>query len=79
MGRKNILNYNMYEAKTRFSEIVEKARGGAEVVLMNRGKPVAKIIPFWVEKKPRKLGFAKDIKMLEGFEDVPDAFEDYLP
>ena len=70
--------YNMYEAKTKLSEIVEKARGGEEVILMNRGVAVAKVVPFEPKKSvQRRLGFAKDIKPLQGFKDIPEGFEDY--
>lgn len=68
----------MYEAKTRLSEIVQKAILGKEVILMNRGEPVAKVIPFERKKTPRKLGFAKDIAILAGFDEIPDGFGDYL-
>jgi prevent-host-death family protein len=75
---KATLRYNMYEAKTKLSEIVEKARGGEEVILMNRGEPVAKVIAFEEKNEPRKLGFAKDIRILAGFDEIPEGFEDYL-
>ncbi|MBI1862301.1 MAG: type II toxin-antitoxin system prevent-host-death family antitoxin [Deltaproteobacteria bacterium] len=65
----------MYEAKTRLSELVTKAQRGIEVILMNRGKPVAKITPFGVKSRPRILGFARDIKILPGFDDIPEGFE----
>ena len=39
-----------FEAKTRFSQIIDKAEHGADFIVTRRGKPVAKIIPF--EKKP---------------------------
>lgn len=71
------LRYNMYEAKTRLSQIVEKACQGAEVILMNRGEPVAKITALEQAKKKRKLGFAKEIKILKGFDEIPEEFEDY--
>lgn len=57
---KTTSKYNMYEAKTRLSEIVEKAREGEEIILMNRGEPVAKVVPFKKKKEARKLGFAKE-------------------
>lgn len=69
--------YNMYEAKTRFSELVERASQGVDIVLMNRGEPVAKIVSYKVLPK-RRLGFAKSIHTLEGFNDIPEGFEDYL-
>jgi len=77
MTKKATARYNMYEAKTKLSEIVEKARSGEEVILMNRGEPVAKVVPFERKKEPRKLGFAKDIKVLPGFDEIPEGFEDY--
>ena len=39
-----------FEAKTHFSQIIEKAERGADFIITRRGKPVAKIIPF--EKEP---------------------------
>ncbi|MDR2731053.1 MAG: type II toxin-antitoxin system prevent-host-death family antitoxin [Treponema sp.] len=39
-----------FEAKTHFSQIIEKVEKGADYVVTKRGKPVAKIIPF--EKQP---------------------------
>jgi prevent-host-death family protein len=70
--------YNMYEAKTKLSEIVEQARQGHEVVLMNRGRPVAKVVPLAPQPKKRKRGFAKEIKILAGFDDIPEGFEGYV-
>ena len=40
----------MFEAKTHFSKIIEKTKNGADFVITQRGKPVAKIVPF--EKEP---------------------------
>lgn len=70
-------SYNMYEAKTKLSELVEKATQGVEIILMNRGEPVAKIIPYQAPQS-RRLGFAKSIRILEGFNEIPEGFEDYL-
>jgi len=38
-----------FEAKTHFSNILEKAEQGADFIITRRGKPVAKIIPFTKE------------------------------
>jgi len=40
----------IYEAKSRLSELVEKAEAGQEVVITRRGKPVVKL----VRAKPEK-------------------------
>ena len=70
--------YNMYEAKTRLSELVEKARRGEKVVLMNRGEPVAMIVPFPSVRPTRKLGFLKGKgRLLPGWDKPIDDFKDY--
>lgn len=35
----------IYEAKSKLSELVEKAEAGEVVTITRRGKPVAKIVP----------------------------------
>ena len=70
--------YNMYEAKTRLSELVDKARRGEQVVLMNRGKPVAMIVPFPRAPRLRKLGFLKGkVKLLPRWDEPIEDFSDY--
>jgi len=39
-----------FEAKTHFSQLIEKVENGADFIITKRGKPVAKIIPFEQEK-----------------------------
>ena len=34
-------------------------------------------VPFEIKTPTRKLGFAKDIELLAGFDDIPEEFEDY--
>ena len=54
---------NMLEAKTRLSELVKAAQAGEEVVIANRGEPVARLVP--VRKrgqgKVRQPGDAKQV------------------
>jgi prevent-host-death family protein len=70
--------YNIYEAKTRLSELVEKARRGEKVVLMNRGEPVAMLVPFRLTRRPRKLGFLKGKgKLLSAWDKPIEDFADY--
>ena len=70
--------YNMYEAKTRLSELVEKARRGEKVVLMNRGDPVAMIVPVPRAPLSRKLGFLKGKgRLLPGWDGPIEDFKDY--
>ena len=39
--------YNIYEAKTGFSALVEKAVNGEEVVIAKAGRPIAKLVPLY--------------------------------
>jgi len=34
-----------FEAKTRFSELIEAVRGGREILVTKRGEPMARIVP----------------------------------
>jgi prevent-host-death family protein len=36
---------NVHEAKTRFSELLERAHAGEEVVIVKAGKPYARLVP----------------------------------
>lgn len=38
--------YNIHEAKTHFSKLLDLALHGEEVVIAKAGKPVARILPF---------------------------------
>lgn len=46
--------YNIHEAKTHFSKLLEQALNGEEVVIAKAGKPVARILPF-VKEAPRRV------------------------
>jgi prevent-host-death family protein len=73
---------NIYEAKTRFSELVDKAAGGDDVVISRNGKPLVRITRLAGEAKPQirfgvlrgKLKIAADFdaplpaEVLAGFE-----------
>jgi len=46
---------NVHEAKTRFSELLERAHQGEEVIIAKAGKPYAKLVPLR-ERAARKPG-----------------------
>ena len=51
-----------FEAKTHFSQIIEKAEHGEDFVITKRGKPVAKIIPF---KQEPEMTFKEAVEQLK--------------
>jgi prevent-host-death family protein len=65
--------YNIHEAKTHLSRLVEEAAVGEEIIIAKSGKPRAKLVPF-DEKPERKPGrFRTDIQMTEDFfESLPE-------
>ena len=42
---------NLAEAKAHLSELVSKAQGGEETIIMRRGQPVAKLVPVAAPRK----------------------------
>ncbi len=62
--------YNIHEAKTNLSKLIEETVKGEEVIIAKAGKPVVKLVPHKERLKPRKLGLWK------GKVVVPDNFDD---
>ncbi len=61
---------NIHEAKTHFSELVNAANLGREILIAKAGKPVAKLVPLNPEKPKVRFGVLKDkIKVFENFDD----------
>jgi prevent-host-death family protein len=50
---------NIYEAKTRLSQLVDKAASGEDVVLSRNGKPLVRITQLAGTKQPVKFGVLK--------------------
>jgi prevent-host-death family protein len=50
---------NLYDAKTRLSELVEAASQGETVVIAKAGRPLAKLGPVDAARKPVRLGLMK--------------------
>jgi prevent-host-death family protein len=50
---------NIYEAKTRLSQLVDKAASGEDVVLSRNGKPLVRITQLEGPRRPIKFGVLK--------------------
>lgn len=48
--------FNIHEAKTHFSKLLERVMKGEEVVIAKAGKPVARILPVITNVSTRKPG-----------------------
>ena len=45
MAQNEAAQFNIHEAKTQLSRIVERVERGEEVVISRAGRPVAKVVP----------------------------------
>lgn len=50
---------NIHEAKTNLSKLIEETSKGKEVIISKAGKPVAKLVAYKEELKPRVPGLWK--------------------
>jgi len=39
------MQVNILEAKNRLSQLVKRAQAGEEIIIANRGQPVARLVP----------------------------------
>jgi prevent-host-death family protein len=70
---------NIAQAKARFSELVQKAISGEEVVIARDNKPLLKLVPLTAKAKPRTPGGARGkIWMAPDFDETPADFKDYV-
>ncbi len=67
----------IFEAKTKFSALLASAAAGETIVVTNKGKPVARIVPLEREE-PRTFGVARDLFASGAIAVAPD-FDDPLP
>jgi prevent-host-death family protein len=64
---------NIYEAKTRLSQLVDEAASGQDVIIARAGRPVARLTRLSPPKRKRPLG------VLDGRFRIPDDFNRPLP
>ena len=72
--------FNIADAKTHFSKLVQKAMLGEEVIISKDNKPVLKLVPLDKPKRPRKPGSGKGqiLYIAPDFDATPEAFKDYV-
>jgi prevent-host-death family protein len=68
--------FNVAEAKARFSELIQKAMLGEEVIVSKENRPVVKIVA--IKPAKRKPGTGKGIWMAPDFDEPLQDFEEYM-
>lgn len=73
--------YNVAEAKTHLSELIEAALGGDEVIIARNGRPTVRLVVVDPANKRRSVGFGRDLGlvMAPDFDAPLDDFADYAP
>jgi prevent-host-death family protein len=70
----------MHEAKTHFSQLVERALAGEEIVVTRRGEPAVRLSP--VERSRGRAGLfgsmAGEIEIGPDFDELPDDIAEAL-
>ncbi|SEE78555.1 type II toxin-antitoxin system Phd/YefM family antitoxin [Jiangella alba] len=56
MGEPAAAQFNIHEAKTQLSRIIERVERGEQVVISRAGVPVAKVVPFPAKARRRQRG-----------------------
>jgi prevent-host-death family protein len=73
--------YNIHQAKSQLSKLIEAVQEGESVTIARAGKPVAVLAPLRARAMPRRRGFLKDqVRLGPEFDEplpaeVLDAFE----
>jgi prevent-host-death family protein len=69
---------NIHEAKTQFSRLLRRVAAGEEITIMNRGVPVARLVPVPAPEPMRKLGaYRGTLKITDDFDaPLPDEILD---
>lgn len=72
--------FNIAEAKAHFSELVQKAMLGEEIIIAKDNKPLLKLLPLEAPKHARQPGSAKGqiLHMAADFDATPEDFGDYV-
>ena len=47
--------YNVHEAKTHLSRVLERVAAGEEIIIAKRGTPVARLVPIVPGRRPGRL------------------------
>lgn len=66
------IQINMYEAKTKLSQLAEQAWAGEKVIIAKNGKPYLELRPYITPRRERKPGrLAGKIHMSADFDETP--------
>jgi len=70
--------FNIADAKTHLSALIQRALLGEEVIIARDNKPVLRLVPLKETRQPRQPGSARgEVWLAPDFEDTLEDFEEY--
>jgi prevent-host-death family protein len=64
---------NVYEAKSKFSDVLNRVEAGEDIVIARAGRPVARLIPYVERIAPRVPGLLRgQIWIADDFDETPE-------
>jgi prevent-host-death family protein len=60
--------YNIYEAKTALSKLVERAAAGEEIIIAKAGRPVARLMPVGRKRQRKPGGWEGQVRIAHDFD-----------
>jgi prevent-host-death family protein len=76
----SVTQVGMHEAKTKLSQLVERAEAGEDIVIARNGKPAARLVAI---RGPSALGSVRGawrgrVHLADDFDELPDDVADAL-
>jgi prevent-host-death family protein len=66
------VQFNIHEAKTQLSRLVERAAAGEEIIISKAGRPVARLGPIPKAVTPREPGrWRGKVRIHDDFDELP--------
>jgi prevent-host-death family protein len=64
---------NVYDAKTRLSQLIARVEDGEEITIARHGRPVARLVPFTEHQQVRTPGIWRgQVKISDDFDNFSD-------
>lgn len=64
-----VKTYNLYQAKTSLSALVDQAAKGQEIIIAKDGVPMARLMPLAPRVKRKPGGWQGKVRMSDDFDD----------
>jgi prevent-host-death family protein len=71
-----VISSNIQQARSKLSQLIERAVAGEEVVIRKAGKPIVSLVPYRAKRKPRRLGIWRGkVRIAADFDELPESLQ----